>query len=114
MPSPRSGFCAVPDAGASMRVDRFLWWSRISASRNFARALAEGGHLRINGRRIERAHVPVRVGDILAFLTHGGAMRVVRVEALPHRRGPPAEAAALYTPLETLAAKPVDGNRAGA
>jgi ribosome-associated heat shock protein Hsp15 len=97
-----------------MRLDRFLWWSRISASRNFARALAEAGHLRINGRRVERAHVPVRAGDILAFATHGGAIRVLRIEALPHRRGPPAEAAALYTPLETRASNPVDGTQAGA
>ena len=91
-----------------MRIDRFLWWSRISASRNFARALAEGGHLRINGRRVERAHVPVRVGDVLAFVTHLGKVRVVRIDALPKRRGPAAEAATLYTVLETAATKPVD------
>ncbi|WP_431469263.1 S4 domain-containing protein [Sphingosinithalassobacter sp. LHW66-3] len=101
-----------PDA--TMRLDRFLWWSRISASRTYARALAEGGRLRINGRRVDRAHVPVRVGDILAFVTHLGKVRVVRIEALPARRGPPAEAAALYTPLETLASKAVDAPGADA
>ena len=92
----------------AMRIDRFLWWSRISATRNFARLLAEGGHIRVNGRRVERAHTPVRVGDILAFVTHRGQVRVVRIEALPGRRGPAAEAATLYTALETAAPKPVD------
>jgi ribosome-associated heat shock protein Hsp15 len=83
----------------AMRLDRFLWWSRLSASRTYAQALAEGGHFRVNGRRIERAHVPVRVGDVLAFLTHQGRVQVVRIEALPTRRGPPAEGRACYQPL---------------
>ena len=96
MPSPRSLRCAMADA---MRLDRFLWWSRISASRNFAQALAEGGHLRIDGRPVDRAHVAVRPGNILAFLTHGGQVRVIRIEALPHRRGPPPEARLCYVEL---------------
>ncbi len=87
-----------------MRLDRFLWWSRISASRNFARALAESGHFRIDGRRVERAHLPVRPGNVLAFVTHGGKVRVVRIETLPHRRGPPAEARDCYTELTPGAA----------
>jgi ribosome-associated heat shock protein Hsp15 len=86
-----------------MRLDRFLWWSRISASRSYAQALAEGGHLRLNGRRIERSAVPVRVGDILAFVTHLGKVRVVRVQALPTRRGPPDEGRACYEELVTKA-----------
>jgi ribosome-associated heat shock protein Hsp15 len=87
--------------GAAMRLDRWLWWSRISASRAFAQALAEGGRLRLNGRRIERAHVAVRVGDVLAFVAYGGKVRVMRVEALPARRGPPAEGRACYQELTT-------------
>jgi len=84
-----------------MRLDRFLWFVRISASRNFAQALAESGHFRIDGRRIERAHCPVRPGNILAFVTHLGDVRIIRVEALPSRRGPPAEARACYVELKT-------------
>jgi ribosome-associated heat shock protein Hsp15 len=92
----------------AMRLDRFLWWSRISASRNFARALAESGHFRIDGRRVERAHLPVRPGNVLAFVTHGGKVRVVRIETLPHRRGPPAEARDCYTELTPGAAPAQD------
>lgn len=89
----------MAEPGTTMRVDRFLWWSRISASRNYAQALVETGHFRLNGRRIERSAAPVRVGDILAFITHLGQVRVVRVEALPARRGPPAEGRACYQEL---------------
>lgn len=82
-----------------MRIDRFLWFARIVPSRKFAQAMASAGTLRIDGRAINRPAAPVRVGAILAFVTHGGRVRVLRVEALPLRRGPAVEAAALYTEL---------------
>lgn len=81
-----------------MRLDRFLWWGRLTKTRSAAQALAEAGHLRIDGRVIDRAHCPVRVGNVLTFASHG-RVRVVRVEALPVRRGPPAEARLLYAEL---------------
>ena len=90
-----------------MRVDRFLWYARLAKTRSAAQAIACAGTLRIAGRRTDRAAAPVRVGDVLAFPLHG-RVRVLRIEALPTRRGPPAEAAALYTALESLVAKPVD------
>lgn len=80
----------------SLRLDKFLWFARIVKTRALAQALAEGGHLRLGGRAIDRAHCPVRVGDVLSFAVHG-RVRVLRVEALPVRRGPPAEARGLYT-----------------
>lgn len=81
-----------------MRVDRFLWWVRVVKKREWAQAMAEGGHLRIDGRAIAQAHCPVRVGNVLTF-AQGAQVRVLRVEALPGRRGPPAEAQACYTDL---------------
>ncbi len=80
----------------SIRLDRFLWFARIVKTRALAQSLAEGGRLRISGRVVDRAHAPVRVGDVLAFAVHG-SVRVLRVEALPVRRGPAAEARTLYT-----------------
>jgi ribosome-associated heat shock protein Hsp15 len=82
----------------SLRLDKFLWFARIVKTRALAQQLAEGGRLRLSGRTVERAHVPVRVGDVLSFAVRG-RVRVLRVEALPARRGPPAEARALYTEL---------------
>jgi ribosome-associated heat shock protein Hsp15 len=82
-----------------MRLDKFLWFARIVKTRRFAQSMAEGGHLRINGRVIDRAAAPVRVGDILTFATHRGDVRTIRVEALPVRRGPPGEAQGCYQEL---------------
>jgi ribosome-associated heat shock protein Hsp15 len=80
----------------ALRLDKFLWFARIVKTRALAQALAEEGRIRIAGRIVDRAHAPVRVGDVLSF-AHRGAVRVLKVEALPARRGPPAEARELYS-----------------
>jgi ribosome-associated heat shock protein Hsp15 len=80
----------------TLRLDKFLWFARIVKTRSLAQQLAEGGRLRIGGRVVDRAHAPVRVGDVLSFALRGH-VRVLRVEALPARRGPPAEARLLYS-----------------
>ena len=84
--------------GESLRLDKFLWFARIVKTRGLAQQLAEQGRLRLGGRVIDRAHAPVRVGDVLSFAVQG-KVRVLKVEALPKRRGPPAEARTLYSEL---------------
>jgi ribosome-associated heat shock protein Hsp15 len=80
----------------SLRLDKFLWFARIVKTRAQAQALAGDGRLRIDGRVVDRAHAPVRVGDVLSFALRG-EVRVLRIEALPARRGPAPEARALYS-----------------
>jgi ribosome-associated heat shock protein Hsp15 len=80
----------------SLRLDKFLWFARIVKTRSLAQTMAEGGRIRLGGRVVDRAHAAVRVGDVLSFAQRG-EVRVLRVEALPARRGPPAEARALYS-----------------
>jgi ribosome-associated heat shock protein Hsp15 len=82
----------------TLRLDKFLWFARIVKTRALAQTMAEAGRLRISGRIADRAHCPVRVGDVMSFAQRG-EVRVLRVEALPARRGPPAEARSLYTEL---------------
>ncbi|WP_267396991.1 MULTISPECIES: RNA-binding S4 domain-containing protein [unclassified Sphingomonas] len=82
----------------SMRLDRFLWFVRIAKTRVTAQALAADGRMRIDGRVIDKAHAPVRIGNILTF-AHHGRVRVIRVEELPARRGPAPEAQACYQEL---------------
>ena len=87
---------------ASLRLDKFLWFARIVKTRALAQAMAAEGRLRLNGRAVDKAHAIVRVGDVLGFARHG-EVRVLRIEALPLRRGPPAEARALYSELTSEA-----------
>ena len=86
----------------SLRLDKFLWFARIVKTRSAAQTLAEQGRIRLDGRVVDRAHAPVRVGAVLSFAQRG-AVRVLRIEALPARRGPPAEARALYSELTSEA-----------
>jgi ribosome-associated heat shock protein Hsp15 len=80
----------------TLRLDKFLWFARLAKTRSFAQDVAEAGHMRISGRTVDRAHTPVRVGDVLSFPLHD-RVRVIRVEALPGRRGPAAEARLCYS-----------------
>ena len=82
----------------SLRLDKFLWFARIVKTRTLARQLAEEGRIRIDGRVVERAHAAVRVGDVLSFALRG-VVRVIRIETLPPRRGPAAEARLAYSEL---------------
>ena len=97
----------------SLRLDKFLWFARIVKTRGLAQQLAEGGRLRLGGRVVDRSHAPVRAGDILSFAVRG-QVRIIRVEALPARRGSPAEARLLYSELtEGPAPRPLTSEGAG-
>jgi len=87
-----------PGHGPSLRLDKFLWFTRLAPNRVSAQALAERGIVRLNGRRIDRAHAPVRIGDLITF-PQGDVIRVVRVEKLPVRRGPASEAQLCYSAI---------------
>lgn len=102
-----------PGPGGGLRLDRFLWFVRLARTRGFAQETAETGHLRIDGRVVSRAHAMVRVGNVLSFPLHG-RVRVIRVEAIPARRGPASEARACYTDLSPPDAGPeAAGRQAG-
>ena len=81
-----------------MRIDRFLHCIRLVKSRTLAQSLIDTGHVRIDRKRVEKPSDTVRVGSVLA-LPLRGQIRVVRVLALPARRGPPGEARACYEEL---------------
>jgi len=93
-----------------MRLDKFLWYARLAKTRSFAQGVAEARHLRLDGRVIEKAAASVRVGCTLTFPLHG-RIRVIRILALPPRRGPAPEARACYedlTPAENVSQEGAD------
>ena len=78
-----------------MRIDRFLFFIRLVKSRTLAQAIIDEGHVRIDGRRVEKSSEEVRAGSVVALSLHGH-VRVLRVVDLPARRGPAPEARACY------------------
>nr|WP_066558138.1 S4 domain-containing protein [Croceicoccus bisphenolivorans] len=83
------------------RIDRVLWMLRLTPTRGAAQALVGEGHVRVNGRRVVRCAQPVGAGDVVT-MPHGHGVRVVRMLALPVRRGPAEEARRLYEEIESV------------
>jgi ribosomal 50S subunit-recycling heat shock protein len=88
---------------AAARVDVWLWRARFFKTRSMAARFVDEGRVRLTRtgqeNRLDKCSRPVKVGDQLVFAI-GGRLIAVRVEALGERRGPPAEARTLYSPLE--------------
>lgn len=82
------------------RIDKWLWHARMVRSRSDAAALTQGGHVRLNGRRMTAPGHPLRVGDVVT-LALDRSVRVMQVEAFSERRGSASEARALYRDLTT-------------
>lgn len=82
-----------------MRLDRFLFFIRLAKSRTLAQELIEQGHVRIDGKRVAKTSVEVCAGQVIALPLHG-RVRVIRVTALPSRRGPPPEARQHYEEID--------------
>ena len=86
-----------------VRIDVWLWRARFVKTRaDAARLVSEGGvrMVRQDGasRSLDKPSAEIGSGDKLLF-PQGGAIRSVEVIAIGHRRGPPAEARALYSDL---------------
>jgi ribosomal 50S subunit-recycling heat shock protein len=85
------------------RCDVWLWRARFFRTRSLAAKFVDEGRVRLTRAgqesRLDKPGRPVKMGDALVFAL-GGRLTAVRVEALGERRGPPAEARALYSPLE--------------
>ena len=84
---------------SGIRIDKWLWHARFHKTRALAQAAAVKGHIRLNGRRIEKASAEVKIGDMLT-VPRGKEIVVVRVLGCGIRRGPAAEAQALYEILK--------------
>lgn len=81
-----------------MRIDRFLVFIRLVKSRTLAQALIEAGHVRIDGKRVEKPSDTVRIGSVIG-LPLNGHIRILKVLGLPARRGPAPQARTFYEEL---------------
>jgi ribosome-associated heat shock protein Hsp15 len=81
-----------------LRIDRYLHCIRLVKSRTLAQAIIAAGHVRIDRKRVEKPSEDVRLGSVIA-LPLNGRIRVLKVLALPRRRGPPGEARLCYEEL---------------
>jgi ribosome-associated heat shock protein Hsp15 len=84
----------------SIRIDRLLVYLRFARTRSAALVLIETHALRRNRKHVLRSSEQARIGDVLTIALSSG-VRVIKLVALPQRRGSPAEAASHYREVDS-------------
>jgi ribosome-associated heat shock protein Hsp15 len=78
----------------SLRIDRWLWFTRFYKTRGLASAAVTGGHVKVNGERAKPGS-KIREGDVVD-LVRGQLPFRLEAGPLPVRRGPASEAGRCY------------------
>ena len=81
-----------------IRIDKWLWAARFYKTRSIAAHAIDGGKVQCNGERTKPSKT-LKAGDRL-IVRAGETVWEIRVVALSDRRGPAAEAQALYAEEE--------------
>ncbi|MGI9238475.1 MAG: RNA-binding S4 domain-containing protein [Woeseiaceae bacterium] len=87
----------------SLRLDRWLWFTRFYKTRTAASAAVQGGHVRVNGERA-RTSVRVREGDEIR-IQRQQLEYMLTVRGIPTRRGSAPDASACYEESEASIAR---------
>jgi ribosome-associated heat shock protein Hsp15 len=80
------------------RIDKWLWHARVVRTRSAAAELAQSGHVRLNGARIDAPSRAVKPGDVVTIALDR-CVRVLKVLRFSLRRGPPEAGRELYEDL---------------
>jgi len=85
-------------ATAPQRLDKWLWFARLTRTRTLAARLVEAGKVRVNREKVLKPAHSIKPGDVITAAL-GGRVRVARVVDTGKRRGPAEEARGLYEDL---------------
>ena len=88
----------------TLRIDKWLWHARFLKSRSGAQRFLEERIVRVNRIPVSKVSHAVKAGDVIT-LPFEREVKVVRILALGTRRGPPAEARALWEEIAVTPAK---------
>ncbi|WP_439544505.1 RNA-binding S4 domain-containing protein [Hyphomicrobium sp.] len=80
---------------SGQRLDKWLWFARVTKSRTVASAAVIGGKIKVNRETVTKASHPIKPGDVITSRISKN-IRVLRVVAPGTRRGPAPEARLLY------------------
>ncbi|MBC8129104.1 MAG: RNA-binding S4 domain-containing protein [Rhizobiaceae bacterium] len=85
-------------ATGEQRIDKWLFFARVSKSRSLAQKLTASGAVRVNREKTTSVAKLVRAGDVLTLSLPQG-VKLLKVLEPGVRRGPASEAALLYEDL---------------
>ena len=86
----------MPSPG--QRIDRWLWFARITKTRTLATQLVTSGKVRVDRQRVIKPSRTIQPGEVITIAVHG-RIRVLKVLDPGTRRGPASEAQQLYEDL---------------
>lgn len=86
---------AIEGSPSTQRIDKWLWHARVVKTRTLAQKLVANGKVRLNREVVAAQKQAVRAGDVLTIVLERRIL-VYAILGLGERRGPPAEARALY------------------
>jgi len=89
---------AMPEAGDSVRIDKWLWAARVFKTRSLAADACDGGKVDVNDQSVKPAK-NVRPGDSIKVTLPQGRRRILKVVALSDRRGSATVACTLFEDL---------------
>ena len=92
-------------AKGRQRLDKWLWYARVVKTRTLAAKLVAAGKVRVNRQRVAKPGATIKSGDVLTIAVHE-RVRVLEMREPGVRRGPPAEAQALFVDLSPESAAP--------
>lgn len=98
MSRPDTAEASSVETSSAQRLDKWLWYARVTKSRTLAANLIEAGKVRVNRVRTDKPSHQVRVGDVITAAVHR-SVRVLKVLEPGTRRGPASEACNLYEDL---------------
>ncbi|MBA3039990.1 MAG: RNA-binding S4 domain-containing protein [Alphaproteobacteria bacterium] len=84
-----------PQTGSRQRIDKWLFFARVSKSRSLAQERVAGGHVRINGQIVRQSSHLIGPGDRIEVALQKRDIVLLVVKA-GERRGPYEEARLLY------------------
>ena len=84
----------------TQRLDKWLWFARVTKSRTLGAQLVQDGKVRVNRAKAAKPSHTVRSGDVLTIAIRGN-VEVLKIVAPGARRGPPPEARLLYEVLSS-------------
>lgn len=95
---------------SSQRIDKWLWYARFAKTRTLAAGLVSTGRIRVNSAKVSKPSATIKLGDVITAAI-GRRVRIVKVVAVGHRRGPATEAVGLYEDLTPPQEVPISSGK---
>ena len=89
----------------TLRLDIYLYYIRIFKSRSIATKFVSNNRLRISGQVTQKPHKMITIGDVLT-MTINDNIKVLKVLAIPNRRGPYSESLNFYEDITSIESIP--------